>query len=61
MLVIPLVLRLRLVVAVAEEEFVLMAHASTGDVGPVLVQAAPRPPRACRPPGTAIAFGHRCC
>jgi len=39
----------------------LMARASTGGVGRILAQTAPRPPpRAHRPPGAAIAFGCRC-
>ena len=44
-LVFPLAPRLHLVVAVAEEESVLlMARASTGGVGRVLAQEAPHPP-----------------
>jgi hypothetical protein len=58
--------------AVAEEESVLMARASTGGVGRVArwptrqVASALRrgqplaPPRACHPPGAAIVFGCRC-
>jgi len=35
----------------------LMARALTGGVSCIVAQAAPCPPRACHPPGTAIAFG----